>query len=497
MIVVEATSGFGILRKQPNGHYSLDEQSLKKVKPGISQAYFEPDGVIWIGTSDILYRYDPRVKKNYRAKFPALIRSVTAGEDEPLFNGTYYDPASKKDDLFLKSTLEQPASLIKQLSYENNRVVFTFAAAFFEQAEKNQFRYQLVGFDEEWSEWTTERKKEYTNLPENDYRFVVEAKNIFDVKSEPAVFRFSILPPWYRTVQAYLGYALLLLGLMVAGSRIYNRRLVASRKRLKKIVDEQTEQVRQQKDQLLQANDALWGEMQLAKKIQTVLLPEDPRIEEYEIAACMQPADEVGGDYYDVINIRGTDWIVIGDVSGHGVPAGLVMMMVQTAIHSVLDTHADEPPARILSIVNRVIHGNIQKVGGNKYMTITIFSVQPHGAMVFSGLHQDILIYRAASQTVERVQTAGMWIGVMEEIEEIIRVDELTLAPNDVMLIYTDGITEAMDEEAGEMFSVEKLIGLLEQSGTQSVDAIERAILREVEPYTCNDDITFMVLKRT
>ncbi|MCP4610029.1 MAG: response regulator, partial [Planctomycetes bacterium] len=100
-------------------------------------------------------------------------------------------------------------------------------------------------------------------------------------------------------------------------------------------INEQKEEISAQRDQIIKARDAIWGEMELAKKIQTVLLPEEPKISGYEIAAHMEPADEVGGDYYDVINFEGKDWLVIGDVSGHGVPSGLVMMMVQTAIHTV------------------------------------------------------------------------------------------------------------------------------------------------------------------
>ena len=84
-------------------------------------------------------------------------------------------------------------------------------------------------------------------------------------------------------------------------------------------------------DELSEARDKLWSEMALAKKIQTTLIPENPALEDYEISTCLIPASEVGGDYYDVIN-GDNDWIVIGDVSGHGVSAGLIMMMVQSCL---------------------------------------------------------------------------------------------------------------------------------------------------------------------
>ena len=165
---------------------------------------------------------------------------------------------------------------------------------------------------------------------------------------------------------------------------------------------------------LQETSDALWGEMALAKKIQTVLLPDKPKISGYDISVYMEPADEVGGDYYDVMHVDGTDWLVIGDVSGHGVPAGLIMMMVQTSIHSVIKMAPREKPSVILSRVNDVITENIRKLGEDKYMTITVFAYIEDGKFCFSGLHQDIMVYRAVAGDVQLVATNGVWIGILD-----------------------------------------------------------------------------------
>ncbi len=495
VIVAKVASGFALLRKGEDGHYRLDSNALKKMQVLLQQAYIEPDGVIWFGANDGLYRYDPRKKKDYQAEFSALIRSVTVGDGEPLFDGNYYESASGQGAHFRKTSLVQPQSLKRRLPYTQNRLRFTFAAPFYENPELNQFSYQLEGFDDDFSEWSSGHEKEYTNLAEGDYRFVVKAKNIFEVPSEPAIFEFTISAPWYRTIWAYIGYVVLFVGLMVVSLRLYNRRLLAAKKRLEQIVAERTRQVRQQKDQLEAANKALWGEMHLAKKIQTTLLPEQPKIPGYNITAFMRPADEVGGDYYDVINAKNADWIMIGDVSGHGVPAGLVMMMVQTSVRTALEIHRDASTDKVLAYVNRVISRNIQKLGESKYMTITVFSVQPDGKVFYSGLHQDILIYRADSRQVEQVHSRGMWIGILDDVQEITPVDELQLGPDDVMLLYTDGISEAMNEQEA-MFSVAQLVELLTEYGTASVGEIEERILGAMKGYESDDDITLIVLKR-
>lgn len=259
--------------------------------------------------------------------------------------------------------------------------------------------------------------------------------------------------------------------------------------------------------ELIEAKDALWGEMELAKKIQTVLLPQQPEIADYEITGYMKPADEVGGDYYDIINIGGRDWIVIGDVSGHGVSAGLIMMMVQTAIHATLSAQPDLSPSELLTVVNSTICSNISKMGEDKYMTIMVIACKPEGRLCFSGLHQDIQIYRQSAGVIETVKTEGMWIGVTEDISEMLIEDLVVMQPGDTMLLYTDGITEAtpkespalsIEESKQTMFGEDRLIEVFKQlAGRGSVDDIKQGILTAMKDYVTSDDVTFVVVRRT
>ncbi len=183
--------------------------------------------------------------------------------------------------------------------------------------------------------------------------------------------------------------------------------------------------------------------MDLAKRIQTILLPETPAIKGYEIAANMTPADMVGGDYYDIINVGGRDWLVIGDVSGHGVSAGLIMMMVQTSIHLVLYQNPAVNPSKLLTVVNKTISENIKKIDETKYMTINVLACFDDGNFIHAGLHQDILIYRALTSTVESIETDGVWLGIEDDIDGMMTDSSLKINNGDTMLLYTDGITEA------------------------------------------------------
>jgi serine phosphatase RsbU (regulator of sigma subunit) len=248
--------------------------------------------------------------------------------------------------------------------------------------------------------------------------------------------------------------------------------------------------------QLIKTKDALWGEMQLAKKIQTVLLPREPRIRGYDITGYICPAEEVGGDYYDIINATGADWIVIGDVSGHGVLSGLIMMMAQTSIHMALRFMPAISPAALVSAINSVIYENIRLMSEDKFMTITVIACHDDGKCHFSGIHQDIMIFRADVGAVELQETQGMFLGVLPDIRSRTYENYFTLNRGDVMLLYTDGITEAFDGE-GREFSQQRLEGILRESGRKSPEEIKEAVLNALKGYDCKDDVTMVVIRRT
>ncbi|HOT44124.1 MAG TPA: SpoIIE family protein phosphatase [Spirochaetota bacterium] len=266
---------------------------------------------------------------------------------------------------------------------------------------------------------------------------------------------------------------------------------------LQKMVEERT-------IELEKARDTVWGEMELARKMRTILIPERPRIEGYEIAGHMAPAEMVGVDYYDIINTAGMDWVVIGDISGHGVPAGIIMMMVQTAIHTVLAGDPRIRPSDLLERVNTVIADNIQKLKEDKYMTITVIACLGSGSLYASGLHQDILVYRSARDAVETVKTCGIILGLKDVIEHVPGDREFALKKNDIMLLHADGITESWRKGTRrnhrnprtDMFGQDRLADILCRVSTKTPGEIRDAILEELAGYELIDDVTMVIIKR-
>ncbi|HEY3500284.1 MAG TPA: DAHL domain-containing protein [Polyangiaceae bacterium] len=246
--------------------------------------------------------------------------------------------------------------------------------------------------------------------------------------------------------------------------------------------------------ELGRALDALWGEMKLARKIQEALVPAQPALTGCEVAASMKPADEVGGDYYDVIRSDDHEWILIGDVSGHGVPAGLIMMMCQTAVRTALERDPKMTPDRLLVLVNSVLTQNIRQLGEDKYMTISALRRDPDGTICFAGAHQDIFVYRADTDDVETFETSGLWLGIKPNAEGSFTTRDLRLGTGDVLVLHTDGVTEAMRD--GALFDCDGMRRVLKAAKGKSARQILDGVLGALEGFELKDDATLLIVRQ-
>ena len=249
--------------------------------------------------------------------------------------------------------------------------------------------------------------------------------------------------------------------------------------------------------ELRKARDAIWSEMELAKRIQTALLPDEEKISGYEVVAKMVPAKEVGGDYYDIIETaRGDKWITIGDVSGHGVDSGLIMMMAQTSILSTVNNSVNSNPSDVLCSINTVIRENISRLGSDHYMTIMAIKFTETD-MTIAGKHQDIILYRAASNKTEIVTTKGTWLGIAEKIGHFQKDQKVQINDGDIIMLFTDGITEATNKK-GEMFGQMRLEQLLDQYADLPINKILEKIIKEVNRFQEEqlDDMTILIIKK-
>src|SRR5262249_49943887 len=136
-------------------------------------------------------------------------------------------------------------------------------------------------------------------------------------------------------------------------------------------------------------------ELAIAQRVQTSILPKKFEVEGLEIAATMQPADEVGGDYYDVLPFSGGAWLAVGDVSGHGLDAGLIMLMLQSATAALVAARPDATSGELLGQLNEVMFENIRRrLAHNDHVTFSILRYTSDGKVTFAGAHEEMIVVR-------------------------------------------------------------------------------------------------------
>jgi PAS domain S-box-containing protein len=238
-------------------------------------------------------------------------------------------------------------------------------------------------------------------------------------------------------------------------------------------------------------------ELAIARRVQTSLLPVDPVLAGLDIATAMVPATEVGGDYFDIRPTLDGGFITIGDVSGHGLDAGLVMLMVQSALAAIVTSRPNTSPRELLSLLNQVLFDNIaRRLSRKDYVTLCALRYARGGVVTYAGSHQDILVYRAQSGRVERIKTLGPWLGIREDVRAITVDSMFRLHDRDVMLLFTDGIVEAMDRH-GEQLGMSRLCSALEEVHAEAPSVIRDHIVRHVHNWMFEqeDDVTLLVAR--
>jgi len=245
-------------------------------------------------------------------------------------------------------------------------------------------------------------------------------------------------------------------------------------------------------------------ELEIASIIQTSLLPHvHSQYKGYDIYAKMFPAAEVGGDYFDIV--KGSDsrlWLGIGDVSGHGVTSGLIMMMTETAAVAHIKAVPNLTPKQLIIEVNKTLYENINlRLKTEHYVTLSYFSADEQGNFKYAGMHAPIIIYRSKTQKCEIINEKGFWVGIMSDLKDNTYEDKLKLESGDALVLYTDGIIEAKNKSR-EDFEQERFIAAIEASSNKDKSAkdIGAQIIDTVRDFMegneAEDDMTLLIIKK-
>jgi sigma-B regulation protein RsbU (phosphoserine phosphatase) len=297
------------------------------------------------------------------------------------------------------------------------------------------------------------------------------------------------------------------IGLLARSFNSMARQLQESFETLEAKVKERTAELANANQEIIALNEKLkvdnlrlGAELNVARHIQQMILPnpEELEIDGLDIAAYMEPADEVGGDYYDVLQIDGVVTLAIGDVTGHGLESGILMLMAQTSVRTLQEIR-ELDPVRFLDVLNRTLYKNVQRMNSEKSLTLAILSYS-EGLISISGQHEETLVVRKNGE-IERIDTMdlGLPIALDDDIARFISHILIELEPGDGVVLYTDGIPEAYNI-GKKQYGLKQLCEVIGQNWHKSAAEVKDAVIVDVRQHIGQqkvvDDITLLVFKR-
>lgn len=425
----------------------LHEDGLASSEVNIGASLKDSRGRIWIGTVAGLTRFDPRAAGTNHVPPLVYVTSVKLME-----NGY---------------TLRDGESL----RHDRNNLRFEFIGIHHSAPESLVYQYNLEGLSDQWIQ-TRQRIVTIPYLPPGEYSFRVRARTPDGVWSpRPDSVRFEIRPPywstwWFRGVFLLLAAALLLV-------------------------------VRRIEIRNLRARSAIEEELRLAARIQGRLMPgSPPRVEGYDVAALSLPARVVGGDYHDVIRIDGRRFaLCVGDVAGKGLSAALLMANVQAVVRSLV--MSVPPPEEFAARTNALVCRN---TGGEQFVTLFfgVLDVAAHRFLYVNAGHNPPILLRQGKPFRELTE-GGLILGVLEDA--VYETGEVGLEPGDLLVMFSDGVTEACGAggaEYGTRRLMDTLTACLEGNITAAgiLDCILQSVRRHAGPKGPGDDLTLLILRR-
>lgn len=278
--------------------------------------------------------------------------------------------------------------------------------------------------------------------------------------------------------------------------------------KLEQAVAERTQELQQAHDKIIALNKELQDEnrrmsveLAVTRQLQQMVLPKPEElklINNLDISSFMESASEVGGDYYDVLQHHGRVKIGIGDVTGHGLDSGVLMLMVQTAVRTLFASN-ESNSHQFLALLNSIMYANLQRMQSDKNMTLSMLDYYD-GHLRISGQHEEILFVHEDGK-IERIDTIelGFMLGIEPDISHLIAHRDIDLHPGDGVVLYTDGLTEARNE-SGDFYGVERLCTVVSQFWQHSAAEVQHAIIDDLKHHLGSskvlDDVTLLVVKQ-
>jgi len=387
---------------------------------------------------------------------------------------------SNKSVLSMKAEILQGKSIYDlknlSLSYSQNDLSFEFAALHFSNPQKNKYAHKLEGYEDDWI-YDNRRIATYTNLDPGEYTFKFKGSNRDGIWNEESKsIAIIISPPFWQTWWAYTIYVIGFVGIL-GGIRRYdlNRRQEKESRRILEL-----------------ENERKTKELEQARRLQLSMLPEKiPYLPNLDIAVHMKTATEVGGDYYDfyksdenVLNI------VVGDATGHGLDAGMMVSISKGLFQNLVTQH------NLSDAVSKFNHSLISMKLSPMLMSLFFLRIYENQLQVTGAGMPPLLAYQSKVNRLIEVESSGPPLGAFSNLNY--EINNYELSTGDIIVLMSDGFAERMNENK-EIFGWDKGKELLAGMNGLSADQIVKEFVKTSDQWggerPQDDDITFVAIK--
>ncbi len=468
------------------------------------------------GLERILYQQNGYFKNNKGELFFGGINGLIKFNPADVQDNSHVPPIILTDFSLFNSQVDfgKPLNEVGtiELSYEDDVFSFEFAALDYANPAKNQYAYKLEGFDDDWIPAGSRTFASYTNIDPGHYTFRVKGSNNAGLwNEEGTAIEITITPPfwetwWFRTIAILVGISLAL-----GGYKIRVRAIKDRGKALEKEVKQRTSDLSEANQRLQELTDRLQDEVLLAQEIQQSLLPPSrPNWSGPDVICYTQPAHEVGGDFYTYHAFGKQRFaLFVGDVSGKGMPAALLMAVSVGSLQSIM---GQSPEAGdLLARLHQTLRPYNETTKQNCALcyaeilpaaldsaTKGTDGTEPTTTLRVLNAGGITPLVRRTDGTVTWIDALGFPLGVSLNTEFNHREVLVTLARGDMVILISDGVVEATTSNR-ELFGFDRLKQAVTTGPQSSAEAMLTHIKTRIADFMGDDephdDLTIVVLQ--
>ncbi len=451
-----------------NGKAVLDKNVFNEIPHSKSEGQHLVDtyGDIWfLGSRNVIKFSKKRKTYNYH-QLKTLINFISVNTDSVLYNGGGIQTFGGNDF---------------NIDYKNNSLTIKFSLPYY--AGENKYKYKLEGYDKSWSNYSSYNKVTYTNLREGEYIFKVIGQSSDFKTGKVAIFKFRVLPPWYRTIWAYISAILIFVVFLIAVVRLFIFRQKKYSKKLERIVAQRT-------FELNEKNKTITDSINYAKQIQKAVMPDYSEVKKYfkDIFIFNKAKSVLSGDFYWFYQNDNYIYIALGDCTGHGVPGALMSMIGNTILNQIVSKNSNESilPSEILENLNTELI-KILKSQDDSFadgMDISVVRISKKVNVVDIALaNADVILIKSGS--VVNIKSDIYSIGGFFAKPDDYQFTNYTYKYNDgdFICLFSDGYIDQFGGDNNQKYGIKRLEKLLKEIHYYSADKQKDLIVKEFEQW--------------